>query len=296
MSEEAEATDGAGLETALPEAIQTEEKQEERTRPAGYDPVSLEGLPDEIRKPIEQRFGYFMGQIRENKKTLNEYRSLTREQSEKLEEVMSGMGQVVDHLEGKSLAEAETLARQQMKAAHESGDTDGYITANERLTEIKAKKLYISEQQKNQPKTKKEPVQTVQDLPDTPEARAVGAWQDEPADHGGPLRPWAFDSHPDFERAQIEAAAVFHPKSSFANKTVTEKLAEVDRRMGLTRGSSQSVMGGSLTSQRKTQKLTLSPKQNEIATRTKFAGPGKSDAEHIEAYRKQLEKVKGPRK
>ena len=80
----------------------------------------------------------------------------------------------------------------------------------------------------------------------------------------------------------------------YANKSIAEKMAEVDRRMGVQKPQAkQGVLGGGLTGQRKTSKLTLSPEAQKIALKTKFAGAGKTDAEHLEAYRKQIESSKG---
>jgi hypothetical protein len=77
---------------------------------------------------------------------------------------------------------------------------------------------------------------------------------------------------------------------NFQNATMEQKMAEVDRRMGVKKSASrQTVMGGGLTGNRKTNKLTLSPKQQEIALKT--GSRDKSDAEKIDWYRKQLEKV-----
>ncbi len=80
----------------------------------------------------------------------------------------------------------------------------------------------------------------------------------------------------------------------YAHLTIDQKLAEVDKRMGVSKPAArQNVLAGNLTSARKSPKVSLSPKQEQIAIRTKFGGPkAKSDAEHLEAYRKQIEATK----
>jgi hypothetical protein len=321
-AQESQATDGQQIPASvLPEAQESEKNAAtdnqaltQDNKPAGYHPVDLNGVPEEYRKPIEERFGYFMSQIRENKRTLNEYRGVAQSQAEKIEELMSGVGQVVDHLQTKSLDEAEALVKQQMRTAHEAGDTDSFITANERLAEIKAKKIAQQQRPKaeTQPKPKAKGYHSASEMADdaiadgeinTEEGRAIAAWQGERDAAGNSLRPWAKTRNPEnptadplYRRALIEAAAVFDEASPWASKTTSDRLAEVDRRMGLTRNTgTQTVMGGQLTNARKPQKLTLSSDAQKLALKI---GKGKNDTEKLDWYRKQLEKTnsKGARK
>jgi hypothetical protein len=306
MSEE---TDGQQLpDSALPEANTLPTAEE---KPAGYYPVDLDDLPEEKRQVIEDRFKYMYGQIKGNERKLNEFRGIAQSQSEKIEELMNGVGQVVDHLQNKSFAENELSIRQQMKAAHESGDTDSFISLNEKLTEIKARKIAL-EKPRDKEKTEPRKYDSASDMANdavsdgeinTEEGRTISVWQDEKDASGQSLRPWAKTRNPKeptadplYRRALIEAAAVFDEASPFAGKTTAEKLAEVDRRMGLTRNSnSQTVIGGQLTNARKPQKLTLSPDAQRLALKI---GKGKNDTEKLDWYRKQLEKTnsKGARK
>ena len=132
----------------------------------------------------------------------------------------------------------------------------------------------------------------------TPEdARFISQWENERSDDGRPLRPWARnygtvrEPDPDYGHALAETEAVFR-SPRFTHLTTEEKMAEVDKRMGVARpGGRQSVMGGGLTGARKSKTIALSPEIERLAIRTKFGGPNaKDDAEHIEAYRKQIEK------
>lgn len=329
MSEAEAATDGQSIAGALPAAVDSASTQDstEATQPAatqdtrpngGYaPPVDLSGLPEEYRGPLEARFAHMSKLM---KKTESKYASriserdqLLAEQSRIIEELQSGMGAVVEHLSDKSLNDAEAQAKQQLREAHQSGDTEAFISANERLAEIKAKKALQAQQKKTakprETKAEREHTSAVSFASeavesgemDSDDARAIGAWQSETDQNGNSLRPWAQSRNPAnpmadplYRRALIESAAVFDEASPWANKNVAEKLAEVDRRMGVNRTTSgQQVMGGQLTMPRKTQKIGLTAYQETLAVKTKFGGPkAKSDSDHIEAYRKQVEGYK----
>lgn len=330
MTEQAEAaTDGAQLPAgALPQATETIDTSEGETQQAQetqqpksngfHDRVDLSGLPEDIRKPVEARFAHLSSLMRKQEtkssRELAEWRQLAQEQSAAIEELRSGVGVVVDHLQDKSLNESESQLREQMRVAHESGNTMAFIEANEKLAEIKAQKVLLAQQKKAtkaQPKqeTKSQRVSAGELANESfadgelsaEETTIVNAWIGETDEYGTNLRPWLTgdaERDPSVRRALVEAYAVFDPSSPWANKSIMEKLTEIDRRMGVQRrASSQAVLGGQLTTPRKSAKLTLSPAQEKLAVRTKFGGPkAKSDTDHIEAYRKQLETVKGSRK
>jgi hypothetical protein len=91
-----------------------------------------------------------------------------------------------------------------------------------------------------------------------------------------------------------EMQIVFDEDGDFSHLSFEDKLDELDKRMGTKkqRSGQNSVMGGNFTPRGKSGKVTLTAKQQEIAVRTKFGGPkAKSDAEHLEAYRKQIERL-----
>lgn len=316
-----QATDGAGIEGALPAAV-TENANDQQdagtaqpsngSRPAGYYPVPLEGLPDEVRKPVEERFKYLYSQVKTNERTLNEFRGIAASQSQKIEELMSGVGSVVDHLQSKNYEDVESTIRAQMEAAHANNDTKSFIELQDKLIEVKADKKAAEKERKakpQQPQAKQYPTSTEMinggvrnGEINNDDARVIDAWMNENDEVGNMLRPWAhtqnMQNDPKFAAAMAEAQAVFaNPRFT----TTEQRLAEVDRRMGLTRSNgNQTVMGGQLTNRPKNTKITLTPNQERIAVRTKFGGPkAKSDADHIAAYRAQIDKVnlaKGARK
>lgn len=312
MSEETE----IASDTSAPEASATEtsdvaqESNQEAPQRQAYAPfVDLSDLPEEKRQAIEARFDHFSRLMRKNDRVLNEYRGITSEQSRRIDELSNGFGTVVGHLQERTFSDTETQLTEAMHAAHESGDTRAFIDAQNKLIELKAEKKIAEQQRKAAPaQPNRAPIPSAREITNgayedgdltQSDMSFINSWQDETDDSGMPLRPWArsrsHDPHnpdPMYVAALAETQAVWmHPR--FANKSVEEKMAEVDRRMGVARAAPrQSVMGGGLTGAKKTNKITLSPKQADIAIKTKFGGPkAKSDAEHIDAYRKQLEKT-----
>ncbi len=325
MNEEAQsapATDGQQLPpSVLQEAQDTQESEpasadrqdaaRQEKQPTYQDRVDLSGLPEDIRIPIEGRITHLTKLMGKNERKytaqLSERDRIMADQARIIEELQSGVGAVVDHLQDKSLNDAEADAKRQLRIAHETNDTDAFISANDRLAEIKARKVAL-EQQKKQQKPAKETQQRVpasasQIANDAmsggeinqEDAQIISAWQEESDDSGNLLRPWAHartedpKSDPRYVQALINAQAVWSDPR-FA--TTQQRVAEMDRIMGTPkRNPSQNVMGGQLTTPRKSAKLTISPEAQKIAIRTKFGGPkAKSDADHIEAYRKQIEK------
>lgn len=313
MSEEIEggasATDGQTIAAALPAAESGEgdntQPQHTNGKPAGYYPIDFEtASPQEIK----ERHDYLYRQIKDQKRTdqtLRQYREIASEQSRRIEELTTGFTGVVGHLQEKAFTDNEAAINQTMQAAWEAGDTKAYLMAQSKLIDLKAGKKAAELQQKNAPKQEQKPQQPATNYDGdgglSPEdQRVVDSWQGERDDSGQMLRPWAFNRSndpnnpdPQYIYALSETRAVLM-SPRFQNATMEEKMQEVDRRMGVTKSTpKQSVMGGGFTGARKTAKLTLSPKAQEIAVKTKFGGPqAKTDAEHIEAYRKQMETTK----
>ena len=294
-------TDGQAIENALPPAVEgapSEPAAEPATngKPPGYDPIDFAtASPEEIKT----RYDYLYKQIKDQKrteKTLSEYRRLVEDQGKRIDELTNGFTGVVDHLQEQTFSTQENLLLQQRQKAYEAGDNAAYFAAQDKLDELRIeKKLGAKTKQAPQQQTQKPQQAESPDgiqIPDDDMA-VINIWQDETGADGSPLRAWArprFEGDPVHLAALNETFAVFR-NPRFANLSVAQRLAEVDRRMGVMKQQAQqAVLGGNLTRGGKSAKITLSPKQIEIATRTKFGGPqAKSDADHIEAYRKQIE-------
>lgn len=313
MSEEDVVIDTAAIDAApVPqerERTPDPKPREERTsdKPAGYNPVDVAtASPDEIK----DRLDYLYKQVKPTQRELKEYKQIAADQSKLIEELQSGQHAIIDHLQTDANTKAEAILRQQMQEFLETGNTQAYVDAHEKLTELKIKK--------SQPKTQPPKTETQKQAYagatqvgneafergeiSQDDERYVEQYQIEKDENGRSLRPWTVNKSsdpnnpdPEFMEGLIEARAVFTNKR-YESWTMEQKLAELDKRMGVVRPTGgQSVMGGNLTQRPKNTKITLSPKQQEIALRTKYAGPKKSDADHLEAYRKQIEKVKGAR-
>jgi len=197
-----------------------------------------------------------------------------------------------------------------MKEAFESGDTDRFINEQARLNELQLKKEKVSKKEKPPEKTETQKqahagyndayalaVESVSEHEITPEqAHYVDAWQNEKDEQGNLKRPWAFNQEGGIPKqgspmdiAMRELASIM-TSPSYEMQPFERQLAELDRRMGLKQSAnSQPVMGGNLTRPQKTNTIRLSPDIEKVAIKMKFGGPkAKSDAEHIEAYRKQM--------
>lgn len=300
MSEE---TEVQSTEPVTQEAAPEQTKND--SKPAGYDPVDVkEASPEEI----QQRLDYLYKQVKPTQRELKEAKQIMADQSRMIEELSSGMYAVVDHLQTDATGKAEDALRLQMQQYLEQGNTAAYIEAHEKLTDMKIKKNQPKPQPKNE--TQKMAYAGAKQVADTAlqqdeisadDARYVETYQAEKDDNGRPLRPWTMNKSgdpnnpdPEFVEGLIEARAVFTNKR-YTNWTMEQKLAELDKRMGVQKATGgQTVMGGNLTGRGKTSKITLSPKQQEIAVRTKYGSSkgAKSEADYIEAYRKQIEVVK----
>lgn len=305
----------AGLPPAITESDNGADQQESNgvARPANYTPyVDLSTLPDDIRASIEGRFKHMSSLMRKNdtkhSQKLSQWKEIAEQQSKQLEELTNGFGTVVNHLQDKTYTETESQLKLQMKATLESGDIEGHIAAQDKLLDIKAEKKMAEQQRKLAPEKKPErSAVAVQDDGDglAPEDReVVNAWQDERDESGMLQRPWAYNrgtlENPDkqYLAALAETRAVLL-SPLYAEASMAEKMAEVDRRMGVKKQASrQTVMGGGLTGNRKTNTLRLTPQQEEIAVRMKLGGPKATREQSLDLYKKQLEtiKQKGARK
>lgn len=298
--------DGAEIRSASKE--KTEEVTEKR---AGYNPVDVEkASPEEIK----ERINYLYRQVKDGVKTNSQYRQIAAEQSRQIEELTKGFNGVVNHLTTKGFEDSEESLMTQIDEAFAKGDNKGYLAAQKKLIDLGVSKRLAAEKQAQPKQTSQQQTQQTQSSasqiardaeeggelsPD--EVRMTEAWQNEKDENGNLLRPWSKTADtnnpdPEFTSALREAQAVF-TSTRFKDKPYEEKLAEVDRRMGVAKRTvSQTVSGGGLTGKAKTSKITLSSDIEKLAVRTKFGGPkAKTDAEHIEAYRAQLAKVKGKR-
>lgn len=281
---------------SVTEATSTENESGTSSKPAGYDPVDpATAKPEEVK----DRLDYLYRQVKHSDRDKREMQNLLRDQSRVIDELSRNQQAVVSHLTEKSFVDSEESLTKAMNDAWKKGDERAYIDAQNRLLDVKVQKRTLELQPKQQSQPKENVPQSAVEtangalkggIINEQEYRATESWQSERDDTGNLIRPWAFGTNQYHHVALREVAAVFeNPK--YENYSYDQKLAEVDRRMGTAkRNSSQSVIGGSLTKPGKSTKIELTPKQREIALKTNYAGKGKSEAENLEAYRKQVEK------
>ena len=304
-AEQAQDTEVSNQETTSQEAAtdsQVADNQNEQTEPKPvYDHVNP--AVDDPQK-VQDRINYLYAKERSTSTNLKEALKVMEEQSKVIEELRSGTYAIANHLQQEKFADTEAQLKTQYRAALETGDIDAQITINDKLQEIKFQKLTAPKappKQQPQQEAKQQynsATEVAADL-DPQEQAVTKAWQDETDDSGQRLRPWTVNStgdindpDPDYIKALTIAQKVF-TQDAFAHMNYQQKLQEIDKRMGVKKSTpQQNVMGANLTSHKKGGKVTITDKQKEIAIRTKYAGPkAKSDAEHIEAYKKQIEKV-----
>lgn len=269
-------------------------------KPEGWDQV-------EFTSEQQARFNRMYGQVKGLERGLSERDSLLKQQSDLINELRQGQHQIVSHIQNDDFSRAEANVVQQQRDAYERGDLDGFNRATTQLSKMAAQRAIAEQQVKPQPQAQQsQPVsgmdvvnQAVQSGDITyADADAFRAWANEIDTYGNLKRPWVNVSDIRGTAAAIEGSAVFN-NPAFINKPFAAKLAEIDKRMGLAnQQAGQAVMpsGVNLTRNPKPSNIKLSPFQEKIAVRTKFAGSGKSNAEHLEAYRKQVAEVKGARK
>lgn len=282
-----ETTDNTATETA--ETTETSNPEREWVDPA-------KDSPDKIKA----RLDFLYGKDKKNERILQGYRAIAAEQARTIEELRGGFGQVVNHITQKNFQDIEANLERDMIAALQKGDTDTYVSAQAKLIDLKAdQKLAARQIQPKQQPQQRQPSSASQMAVNMPyeEQSMVNAWQDEQDERGSPVRPWAANSgsdadpDPDYVKAVLTARNVFTNPAT-AHLTLNQKLAEVDKRMGVKKTErGQTVMGGGLTNKPKTGRITLTPEIEKFAIRSKFGGPKlKTDAERIDAYRKQIEK------
>lgn len=229
-----------------------------------------------------------------------------KQQSDLINELRNGQSQIVNHLQTTNYAEAESQLKSQRKAAYDRGDLDAVDMANDRLADIKIARKTAEIQaranpprQPQQPNFAPDPVEAAvqQGSMTRSDADAYQAWVSETDQYGNLVRPWTSERDVRNGAAAAEGKAVF-TNPTYQNKPFAERLKEIDKRMGIANKQSQQgvLPAGNLTGNSKTSNIKLSAQAESLAVRTKFAGPGKSNADHIEAYRKQVAEVRGAKR
>lgn len=317
---EAQGADSQVVEAQTETREVSNDNQKQEKQNADYQGfVDLNGLPDDQKNAIEGRFAHLSRLIKKTEtkaeRELREWRQVAADQAARIEELTGGVGAVVNHLQNQTFAQTETQLKAQLRQARDTGDLDLENEIQDKLSELRfqkqsAKEFKIKPKEKNEtnrmanagtPSAMQIANEAAMDGDITDEdMQVIGAWTEEKSSNGQLLRPWSVnkgtETNPDPQYiAGLATAQAVWINPRFKNATVEQKLAEVDRLMGTEKHTNgQAVMGGGFTPRTKSNTLRLTPQQERIATKTKFGANrgAKSDAEYIEAYRKQLESTR----
>lgn len=313
MTEAQQETNAEPFE-GVAEALQESQEPTEPNKSEGKEPVDFAtASPEEI----QARFDYLYKQVKDNKRTkaeIRELRDIAAQQSEVINQLTSGFSGMAETLQTEKFQETEARLNQEIATAYENGDMQKYHAAQGKLTDLLLEKKLAEKEAKNKPAEKTElprnAGQAAQQAYSDNEIsyedqQFINEWQAEKDENGNLLRPWAYNSEydpnqpdrisPENRAAWAELYAISN-SPRFRDASWPQKMAELDRRMGVkSRSNGQTVMGGTLTRPAKQSKVSLSPEQEMIAKRLKVGGPKASDADHIKAYKQQLEALKGAR-
>lgn len=205
--------------------VEQPEPQEEEAPPF----VDLDGLPDDKRKPIQDRINYL---VRENKGLQRSFGAF-REHNSALEAKLNQLSQTVTR---KETDETMDSLRTQKVEALEKGDYQRVALLDEQIFDQKVKA-------QTPPQRQPEPDPAA--VLDPADADAVLGWAREMDQNGNIIRPWAVPGHPLHKKLEGEATAVL-ADPRFNGLPARDILREVDRRMmGPARGNAPGVLAGS---------------------------------------------------
>lgn len=274
---------------------------QEQTAPNGYQGENfVEFTPDQ-----QKRLNQLAKKAGKAERESGEWRTVAQQQAELIAELSKGQQQIVQHLQTNNYAEAEQQIISQQQQAFERGDLPTYNALNGKLIDLRVQKAIADKAPKELPKVVQQ-FQT-QDVVEAAvqkgaisrdDATVYQEWANETDNYGNPLRPWVNERDARNLAAAAEGQAVFR-NPAMAGKPFAEKLKEIDRRMGIqnrNQTGSGVIPSGNLTGNGKTSTVKMSSWAEDLAVKTSFAGKGKSRADHIEAYRKQMAEVKGARR
>lgn len=273
------------------ETTQTTESSD--GKPTGFDRVEF--TPEQ-----QARIDRIYGNMKRYETDSKEQRELNQRLVNELTSIQQHQQQIVSHIQGNDYQEAETKLAEDREAAWNKGDLKAFNAANDKLHEVKTQRLLAQREAKNpkpqtQPQRDNSGERIVNRAIDQGEINPVDAniarsWMAETDPTGNLKRPWTQANDPRNYAAALEGQAVFN-SPAWADKSIADKLREVDRRMGLQQqNSGQNVLGaGNLTRPKQNNTIQLAPEIEKVAIRTKFGGPkAKSDQDHIEAWKKAV--------
>lgn len=266
------------------------------SKPAGFDPVDVStATPEQIKARIDRLYA----NVKRGEGETRELREQNRQLMQSLEQLYQGQNQIVSHLQTTDYQEAEGRLQGDRDNAWKAGDLAGYHKANDALVEIRAQKAFDQKMAKQQPQKQTSVQQPISGERlvntaiqrgeiDPAETNIARSWMGETDSSGNIKRSWTQEGDPRNYEAALIGKAVFE-SPLYSNKSMVEKLKEIDRRMGMPvqqQSGGQNVLGtGNLTRGNQRSNIKLTDVERTIAIRTKFAGSkAKSDEDHAAAY------------
>lgn len=269
-----------------------------KSEPSGYDRVEF--TPEQ-----KARFDRVYGQMKAQDRKIAERDQVLREQSEVIAELQKNVGTVVNHLNAQTTEQSVESARESAQVAFNKGDSKAYLAAMEKVASLQAQKIAqdILRQQQPQRQQVKQANNAVdvanravqQGFMSPQDEPAFEAWQDEKDASGNLVRPWAKreTAGDSFDSALMRSASVFaDPK--LRHVSIEQKLAEVDRIMGVsTQSPQQNVMAANLTQKPKGNNVKVSADMERVLNHLKPRGSkAKNAPDPIAWYREQANKAK----
>jgi myosin heavy subunit len=205
-------------------------KTESSDRPEGWEQVDYEDLKAkagaETAKVVEARIGRLWGQFKE-RDTL--YKQLIEDQK-----VLVGR---LDEMSKTDKDRQGDNVKAEIRKAAEEGRYDDLATLTEKLVKLNSQERPAEKSPEKAKETK--PAIEVPDgseIMTSEEEAQLRVWAAETDANGQALRPWMNPAHPKHKAAvkTIEAVLV---DPDFEGKTALDKMAETDRRMGVSRGT-----------------------------------------------------------
>ena len=247
-------------------------KEDKAKRGTGY--VDFDSLPKDIAEVIEPRFKRLYGNLKAVERDRDSQFEINRKLAEQLEELHSKVNQ-------RDTGDTLSRLREAHKVALMSADYDKATEIMEQITDYKA-------QAKPTPRVEvPAPTREAVDLSPA-EQRAIVSWQAATDENGQPLRPWANAAHPKFQSAMKMIGAVTDDPD-FAGASITEVLAEVDKKMGSTaqRGRVASVLTSTPEAVSKAPRaVALTDPEKRVALRMfRDTGMAKTDDDAYNRYR-----------
>ncbi len=231
-------------------------------KPEGFEPVDVSHLPEEDQDNIQARFDRLYGQVKMSDRRNKAMESVLLEQQKALVDISQKLTETERTTAKKSIEDG-------IRMAEEFGDMPKANQLRQSLIEMNMEEKLQAALAKKQPNN-----YSPENVLDTQMAEVTDPYENayltqamaERAPDGNYMRPWAQRGHPDLQVA-LQEAEVIWTSPKFANKTVEEKMKELDRRMGTPqRKQGSSVLSGG-GNQKTQQGAQLTPAEQQVAVR-----------------------------